>query len=112
MVEAQDDEPDVVTTRSTKTPLKPLVKRKDAVLRLFPKHYRLYPHEAAANTNQFCRLFSLGMYCIVLDVNFQPIGTFDVYLRQYYPGLTLVPPYLRKWTHKAMEERRYVISMS
>lgn len=90
-------------------PLKPLpriIKRKEAVRLLFPKHYRSYPHIAAGDTNQFCRLFNIGVYCIVLDVNFQMIGSYDNYLQQFYPGLKLVPPYLRKHTHKDMEGRR------
>ena len=54
---------------------------------------------------QFFGSFRLEFICLVLDVHMQVLGTYDVSLRKYIPGLDLGPDFLRRATQHHSQQQ-------
>ena len=55
---------------------------------------------------QFFGSFRLEFICLVLDVHMQVLGTYDVSLRKYIPGLDLGPDFVRRETLRQQQQQQ------
>lgn len=54
-------------------------------------------HPANEQARRFWKNFSMGFVCVVVDVQMRILGTYDMSLEKFLPGIELAPPFLNPW---------------